>query len=877
MPRRTSSRLRGGAVGSGAGTSDDGGSVYGGQLGGSGLPPSPGKRKACSPVEEELLLAGCLAPSAVRCMPFQSPKKKALGGGIGERLVAPVDKENELLLAAGGGGNSSPGVPAQAFGDGGGQAFVNSGLVGGSFRRSAFSAFSHHASSKGGSAHRTGARRRSREESSNPVSSSAPATRAASSSTSPRVLDLTKNSPLPFLLAPAGMASSPDLRGCRTSSSRRPRRGALARSSRDSSSSNGSSSSPALTPVLVARCSRAHSAAVAGTEDLASTPQRRRSLSGAGCAAGGRRAATATAAASAASAASPMSKNSGGGGPAGPCRRVIGGGGRGGDIMSDPDRSPHRSPIHRLTESLQKWDPGSRYTSPAGAIGEEGGDGASGGVGEDGGGAGKSGGGVKEVGASWNGQELRCTLEKERAKRGRRRRHSITSAAEVMYPQGNFGDHSPISPASSAASVNLCGFDAGTPASAGRTWRSSPSRGEGGGDGGGEGGHGAARQDSEGRFGIVRMEGSWSEDETGPSGAAMRLAFSPGRITDARTPAGGGGPPAEATSAAGAAMAAAEVTTETSTPSTARWQHAFSPVKGQRRTRAKGDAGRENSALSLGSPVLSKSRDSSDSASAARGTVGRDFAASPEQHSLLSVRDLMDQGTDDEAGGDDAGGAALVRRRRRRPRPERALRTLEMPDVTDVTVLDGESAVAEEGATLEDEATAPVNESGVANEGKLPNPLISPAFTGRGLASSGFGSACTTACPRWERDVGGPLDSSSICPHDTPATARDDSWVRARSKGKGRDRAQSTSGFGTSTGGEEVGQDVTGGLSSENSAVALGISSLSGADTSSASDASTSFVKSRPIPDQVRATMLHVWESGVAWCCDSITGRAPFV
>lgn len=802
-----------------------------------------------------MLLAGCLVPAAVRCMPFQSPKKKALGGGIGDRLIAPLDKENELLLVAGGGGNSSPGVPAQVFEDGGGQAFGSSGLVGGSFRRSAFSAFSHHASSKGGSAHRVGARRRSREENGVPVSSTAAAAaRAASSSTSPRVLDLVKSSPLPFLLAPAGMASSPDLRGCRTSSSRRPRRGALARSSRDSSSSNGSSSSPALTPVSVARCSGAHAGAVAGTEDLALTPPRRCSLTGAGCAAGGRRAATATAAASAASAASPESKNSGGGGPAGACRRVIGGGGRGGDTMSDPDRSPHRSPIHRLTESLQKWDPGSRYTSPAGALGDDGGGGS---VGGDGGGAGKMGGGVKEVGASWNGQELRRTLEKERVRRGRRRRHSITSAAEVMYPQGNFGDHSPISPASSAASVNLCGFDAGTPVSAGRTWRSSPSRGEGGGDGGGEGGRSAAVQGSEDRFGIVRMEGSWSEDETGPSGTAMRLAFSPGRITDARTPAGGrggGGPPAEATTAAGAARAAAEAATDAATPSTARWQHAFSPVKGQRRTRSSGDAGSGSSALSLGSPVLSKSRDSSGIASAARGAAGGGtFAASPEQHSLLSVRDLMDQGTDDEADGGEAGGAALVRRRRRRPRPERALRTLEMPDVTDVTVLDGESAAAEEGATLEGEATAPINASGIANEIKLPNPLVSPAFTGRGLASSGFGSGCTTACPRWDRETGGLLDSSSICPHDTPAGSRDDSWIRERSKGKGRDRAQSTSGFGTSTGGEEVGQDVTGGLSSESSAISLGISSLSGADTSSASDASTSFVKSRPIPDQVRA------------------------
>ncbi|CAN0079298.1 unnamed protein product [Hapterophycus canaliculatus] len=324
------------------------------------------------------------------------------------------------------------------------------------------------------------------------------------------------------------------------------------------------------------------------------------------------------------------------------------------------DHSPHRSPIHRLTESLQKWDAGSRYASPLDDenIGERidlGGDGeevmhagAAGGSGGSGGG-----GGVKEVGASWNGQELRRTLEKERLGRGRRRRHSAASAQD-MYPQGRFGDHSPISPASSAASVNVGEFDASTPAIAGRPWRSSPRRAEGGaavsgGSARGKGddddrigGGAAAGEEGAGsaeHFGIVRMEGSWSDDETGPSGTVMKLAFSPGKISaDAQTPTAAGG------------LTAAE-------------------TAGGQRTKGSGAGGSPRSPL-----VPAESRADL-------------LEASPEQPALRSVRDLMDQGTDDEEGGQgDSNQAALVRRRRRRQRPELALRTLEMPDAMDTTV-----------------------------------------------------------------------------------------------------------------------------------------------------------------------------------------------
>ena len=570
MPRRTSSRLRGGAAASGCeegGGGGAGGASDGDSSGGGGsvvcppFPPSPGKRKARSPVEDEhgFAAAGVVNPHPVRCASFQSPKKRAQG--VGDRCSGPFDKENDT-----GGGLSAP-----VFGDGG-------------FRLSAYSAFSHHASAKP----RVGARRRSREE--------AAATSVHSpvdAPTTPRVPTAGsaagKGPMLPFLLAPASVTKSPDLR--RKASSRRAPRSSRGVGSNSNSSSSGSglrrsrdcSNSPSEIPPVPTpppgAAAAAAAAASGANNDIislssshdappAATPHkggRHSARSGAGCAAGGRRSSTPstptagsaavaamTSSAESASAASPIEGRTGGG-PAGSYRRVVGGarlgpgGGGGGGTTSD--HSPHRSPgldnIHRLTESLQKWDPGSRYASPAddnigervdGRAGAGGASGRAGGVG-----------GVKDVGASWNGQELRGTLEKERVGRGRRRRHSVTSA-EDMYPQGTtqarFGDHSPISPASSAASINLGEFDACTPASAGRPWRSSPRRAEGGAPasggsvrraaGGSGGGSGAGDDEGAGsaeHFGIVRMEGSWSEDETGPSGTAMRLAFSPGKLT----------------------------------------------------------------------------------------------------------------------------------------------------------------------------------------------------------------------------------------------------------------------------------------------------------------------------------------------------------
>ena len=215
------------------------------------------------------------------------------------------------------------------------------------------------------------------------------------------------------------------------------------------------------------------------------------------------------------------------------------------------------------------------------------------------------------------------------------------------------------------------------------------------------------------------------------------------------------------------------------------------------------------------------------------------------------MRDLMDQGTDDEEEGRGSGGAgaggdetALVRRRRRRPRPELALRTLEMPDAMDTTP--GEAGPA-----------APASAEGGAGAGAgagkgVPNPLVSPAFAGKTLGGgdgAGFGSGCTTACRRWEGSA--PLEGSSVCTHDTPMAAGGDSWMsRDRGgKGKGRDwgACSSSSGFGVGAG-EDGQQDISGGAFSEEntSAVTVGLT-----DTSSASESSTSFVKSRPIPDQV--------------------------
>lgn len=275
-----------------------------------------------------------------------------------------------------------------------------------------------------------------------------------------------------------------------------------------------------------------------------------------------------------------------------------------------------------------------------------------------------------------------------------------------------------------------------------------------------------------------------------------------------------------ATPAGGAAAAAAGAAAAGTVLPTSRWQYPFSPVKSQ--------------------PAADLSGSGDSFATEA------DLPASPEQHQpLQSMRDLMDQGTDDEEEGRAGGGgdeAALVRRRRRRPRPELALRTLEMPDAMDATP--GEAGPAPAGA----ESGAPPGAGG-AGKG-LPNPLVSPAFTGKSLGGregAGFGSGCTTACRRWEGSA--PLEVSSVGAHDTPVAAAGDPWIRERGKGKGRDwgACSTSSGFGVGAG-EDGQQDVSGGVFSEEntSAVTLGLT-----DTSSASESSTSFVKSRPIPDQV--------------------------
>ncbi|CAM9326381.1 unnamed protein product, partial [Ectocarpus sp. 8 AP-2014] len=913
MPRRTSSRLRGGAApaASAAAAGDSDGEGSGGGGGGCPFPPSPGKRKARSPVEEDhgQLAAGLANPHPLRSPSFQSPKKRAQG--IGDRFsAAPFDKENDLRLSSSsssislGGGMFS--APLSA--DGG---------AAGAFRLSAFSAFSQHASprlkneqSRGGGGRRRG---RGEETAADPLQSTAAEAVADAPSTprGPTAGPAGKDSSmLPFLLAPASVTSSPDLR--RKASSRRAPRSTRSTNTNCSSSSSssggggigmgigirrsreGSSPSPPLIPPLpgvpsgtaaaAAADGAASPAAAVGTssprDPSTSTPRKGRYSfrSGAGCAAGGRRAATIAAAAAAAatsssaesmSATSPTDVNSGGGGPAGSYRRAVGGGrlgaggGGGGDTMSD--HSPRRSPVHCLTESLQKWDPGSRYVGPAddnnhnnieergagAGDGEESSCAAAGGAAAAAGGggaaAGVAGATTKEVGASWNGQELRRTLEKERMGRGRRRRHSITSTQD-MYPQARFGDHSPISPASSAASIALEGFEASPPVSAGRPWRSSPRRVEGVGGGGASSGGGSGRRasgsgsngsgscrrgDGAGagdeavgsahHFGIVRMEGSWSDDDTGPSGTVMKLAFSPRKITaDARTPTTGG-------------------------------------------------KGLTSPPFSVESPApLSKSGDSSTST---EGTTEESHhPASPEQPSLGSMRDLMDEGTDDEeeggGGGNHGGGdgdsrAALVRRRRRRPRPEVALRTLEMPDAMDTE--GGPTAAATAAAA----AGAESSSATVAAASKsTPNPLVSPAaFAGKHLGGgggAGFGSGCTTARRPWEGPA--PLEGSSICTQGTPGTAvaamaasssvttADDSWIHERgSKAKGRGDwggCSSSSGFGAAA--EDAQQDVSGGEgNSSGMMTTLGLSGLSGlADTSGASEASTLFVKSRPIPDQ---------------------------
>ncbi|CAM9931947.1 unnamed protein product [Pylaiella littoralis] len=887
MPRRTSSRLRGGAaavaLGGGAGGGGAGASDGETSSGSSSRcpppPPSPGKRKTRSPIEDENGLAGLANPNPVRCAAFQSPKKRVQG--VGDRFSAPFDKENDT---------SSVFAPP-LLGDG---ASGEAGAL--VFRLSAFSAFSQRGSTKAGES-RVRARR-SREET---AKATTPFLSPGDAPSTPRVSavgsEAAKGAMLPFLLAPASVTSSPDLRRKPTS-----RRAQRSRNSSSSSSSSGSGCGSGLgrsqdsgspPPPLIPPLPTAPPAAAAAAVDtslswpdprLASTPRkgRRSVLSGAGCAAGRRRAATAatsvltaaTVAASApsASAASPtQGKDTGGGGPAGSYMRVVGGGrlgpgGGGGGATSD--HSPHRSPgldnIHRLTESLQKWDPGSRYTSPGDENIGEGGDvgaGAAGGAAGAAGGAGEV--GMKEVGSSWNGQELRRTLEKERMGRGRQRRHSITSAQDT-YPQGTqgrFGDHSPISPASSAGSINLGGFDACTPVSAGRPWRSSPRRAEAGTSSGGSGRRGGGGcsgvGDDEGagsaeHFGIERMEGSWSEDETGPSGTAMKLAFSPrGKRTDAQTPTkrtGGSLTPPVKLAAGGAeagAGAGARAGEAASAPSLARWQFPFSPVKGQG-ARGGGGGGSSSACFSVVQSPADLSR-SGDSAA-----TETNLPVSPERHSLQCSRDLMDQGTDDddEGGGrNDEDRGALVRRRRHRPRPELALRTLEMPDAMD-TIMGESGSASAAGAAAKFRGVAANGSAGKS----MQNPFVSPAFTGKRLdgEGAGFGSGCATACRQWDGPA--PLEGSSICTHDTPGTEAEEPWVREGGKGKGRDwgACSTSSGFGIGAG-EDRQQDVSGvGVSEENtSGVTLGLSSMSGlADTSCASEASTSFVKSRPIPDQ---------------------------
>lgn len=429
------------------------------------------------------------------------------------------------------------------------------------------------------------------------------------------------------------------------------------------------------------------------------------------------------------------------------------------------------------------------------------------------------------------------------------------------------------------------------------------------------------------RFAMVRMQGSWSDDEDvsgdgGSSATVMRLAFSPG---------GGGGREAEAPSTAavpgtrtqsgaggsGAGVeAVAPAVAATALPPPA-WESPLSPMKGKRpgvpgvfaRGAGAGAAARvakgtasesaRSPGSSLGSPMPSRI--------ARRGLLRSE---SPEDHSLQSVRDLMDEGTDEEDEGGDGhgGGGRLFRRRRRRQLPGLGLRALEMPDASaDLTVVDGEG---EEGRTGEgtstscggsmmmmtmddDEVTITTTDNAAAATTSppcqnTPNPLSSPAApdggacdsskwslsnTGGGIGGALDNSSCPTTCGRWEYqdasgDGGGapgPLESTRIDADEGPSTL-EETWTRNREdKGKNsatdggegkRVWAPSTEGFGTSSspeGGRDVTQVSDSSNTSTNSAAALGIdgvSGLSGADTSGASDTSTSF-KSRPIPDQV--------------------------
>ena len=812
MPRRTSSRRRTGTANSATAASDgdDGNGVVGGSP---SIPSSPVKRKTRSPVPEDPQMERLKAPAAIRCTSFQSPKKKALSGGNGDRFNGPFDKENDLFLNKNCSGHQAPSE--------------QSGSGAGSLQFSAFSAFSQRAPQS--------TRRRGREEPSvSPPISSSPSLPAPAS--------LAEGSALPLLLTPT--TESPDV--CRMRASRRTKRSSSrlsqGRESSTSSTSNSSSSNSSNRGDGKSRGnrsspSRALAPAPISTpgRDLTAIPRRSsRSRSGPGCAAaGGRRAATTMAMTSAPSA------NSSGGGPAESCHgtageaqpREVGGGG---SETVAPGTSPHRSPIHRLTESLQKWDPGSRLCSASSTL-EEGAcrDGVDDCATGDGSRCGRrmditsGGGSTRGVGASWSGQELRRTLEGEGLMQGLGRRHSATSA-EAVHPQGRFGDHSPISPASSVASVALAGFDAGTPESVGRPWRSSPRRPEGSVSGGS-----VARSVEE--FGVVRMEESWSDDEADSPGVAMRLAFSPRIISGASRKISGAIPPSKSTvSSLTPAGVRADVAP---TPSIARWQHPQSPAKdGQ--ARVKNAGGKQ--IFSSNSSVSSRGRRSGLA-------TERDFSASPEPRSIHSVRDMMDHGTDDEKDGGDKAG--LIPGRRRRSLLKLELKTLDTTDATDVAM--GEAGAGSAPSNTTESAFSALRKfAPLPYDGRTPFPNESPLFTRQQIAGEGpdCGSASTTTCPGWE----GPVDESSSVPDTHAARSKGHSWSHCTSKAKGSESAQTSTGFGFGMSNEEgVEEDVGDGLAIENSGIALGISGLSGTDTSGVSDVSASFVRSRPIPDQV--------------------------
>lgn len=532
-----------------------------------------------------------------------------------------------------------------------------------------------------------------------------------------------------------------------------------------------------------------------------------------------------------------------------------------------------------------------------------------------------AGGAARGVGASWSGQELRRTLEQERAGLGSQRRPR-SHTEEVLCPQQSFRDspaYSPISPASSVASINQInlgnesgeggdlrcfGYGAGTLPSPGRPWASpagikSKARAMCGDSVDGDGDSGPAGTLE--RFEAARMEGSWSEEEDGNarSGAAMRLAFSPRR--NAR------GCQARDQSVGPSGGAASRPAPLSRRP----WHGPFSPVKdtrprpsnglsgpaarsapassgvagrGGRAERARG-AGRASGVgqssseyLSLGSPLLpKKGRAFGDEEHHHRGG---DMPNSPEEHSLHSVRDLMDDGTDEEDGAGAGGGGrktALVRRRRRRSHPELALRALEMPEAAasasaaaaagDVTVV--EDAAAAGPGSAEAELTT---ENVAEHSSNSPRSLTPPGVPGKGGQENGgpgpaFGASCPNSPPGWECVDGAnaPLESL-MDPQEATVTFGDESWIGGggregcakRDDGnsvtmvrKDWEQDQSSSaGFNSGTSTEEAAQDLTG-LSRDSGAPSLGMSALSAADTSGASDSSTSFVKSRPIPDQV--------------------------